>query len=161
MASFAAVSLAHQVLDRPAAGGSPLGVGDTVSLAVGFVGVLVIALLAYGLVFLFACRSRIDDYTALIVDGLSAARLRRSLALEQHTVLLHGLLVGLGLGLLLAWTTSSVVGSGSGAGTVAASALIGIVSTTAIALWAGAGVARLVRGSAVGFHLAERGRLGT
>src|SRR5262249_26036697 len=101
MASFAAVSLAHQVLDRPAAGGSPLGVGDTVSLAVGFVGVLVIALLAYGLVFLFACRSRIDDYTALIVDGLSAARLRRSLALEQHTVLLHGLLVGLGLGLLL------------------------------------------------------------
>jgi hypothetical protein len=161
MASFAAVSLAHQVLDRPAASGSPLGAGDTVSLAVGFASLVVIALVAYGLVFLFACRSRVDDYTALILDGLPAARLRRSLALEQHTVLLHGLLVGLGLGLLLAWTTSSIVGSGSGAGTAAASALIGVLSTSAIALWAGAGVAKLVRRSAVGFHLAERSRLGT
>ena len=161
MAAFAAVSLAYQVLDRPAASGSPLGVGDSVSLAVGFTALVVVALLAYGLVFLFASRSRVDDYTALIVDGLSAARLRRSLALEQRTVLVQGLLLGLGLGLLLAWTTSSIVGSGSGAATVATSALIGVLLTTAVALPAGAWVAGLVRRSAVGFHLAERGWLGT
>jgi hypothetical protein len=161
MGSFASISLAHQLLNRPAGTVSSLGLGDIVGLAVGFTGLVVMALLAYGLVFLFAYRSRVDDYTALIVDGLSPASLKRSLAFEQHAVLVQGLLVGLGLGLVLAWTTSSVMSLGSGADTMTRSAIIGLLATTAVGVSAGAAVARLVRSTAVGFHLVERGRLGT
>jgi len=161
MGSFASISLAHQLLDRPAGTVSSLGLGDIVGLAVGFTGLVVMALLAYGLVFLFAYRSRVDDYTALIVDGLPPTSLKRSLAFEQHSVLVQGLLVGLGLGLVLAWTTSSVMSLGTGAGTMTRSAIIGLLATAAIGVSAGVAVARVVRSAAVGFHLVERGRLGT
>ena len=161
MGCFASISLAHQLLDRPAVSARSLGLGDIVGLGMGFTGLVVTALLAYGLAFLFAYRSRVDDYAALIVDGLSPASLKRSLAFEQHAVLVQGLLVGLVLGLVLAWTTSSVMGLGTGAGTMTRSAIIGLLATAAIGAPAGAAVARLVRNAAVGFHLVERGRLGT
>jgi hypothetical protein len=150
VASFAAVAFAYQELGQSAAGASALGQGVAGGLAIGFVCSMVAALLAYGLVFLFACRSRTDDYAALLVDGLPAASVRRSLQIEQHAVLAVGLLVGLALGLLLAWSNSPGTGSGG--------AIAGLLATAAIGLGAGLTVARYVRRSAVGFRLVEQAR---
>jgi hypothetical protein len=122
------------------------------SLAIGYTTALAAGLLAYGLVLVFACRSRTDDYTSLLVDGLSAAAVRRSLRIEQHTVLAGGLIVGLVLGLVLAWATSP----GSFAST--SSAVTGALVAAAIAVLTGLTVAWLVRRSAVGFHLVEQSR---
>jgi hypothetical protein len=159
MASFAAITLAYRVVDRAGAG-SPFGQASIVGVALGLASLVAVALLAYGLVFLFACRSRVHDYTALMVDGLPAAELGRSLGIEQHTVLMEGLLVGVGLGLLLSWTTWSIVDVGGGVGTFATSAVIGAVLITTIGASAGVGVAWIVRRIAVGFPLVEPGRLG-
>lgn len=155
IAAFAAVSLADQQLNRAALDGVVLGTGVAVSLTIGFLVAVAAALLAYGLLFLAACRSRADDYTALLVDGLPAAALRRSLRIEQHLVLAAGLVVGLALGLVLAWATSwsAVLGGPAPAGAAA-----GLVATAAVGLLAGGGVAWVVRRRAVGFGLVERGR---
>jgi hypothetical protein len=155
IAAFAAVAVADQELNRPALNGVVLGTGVAASLAIGFLVAVVAALMAYGLLFLAACRSRADDYTALLVDGLTAAAVRRSLRIEQHIVLAAGLLAGLALGVVLAWTTSwsALVGAPTLAGVV-----VGLVVTTAVGLLAGRGVAWLVRRRAVGFALVQRGR---
>lgn len=152
-ASFTAVAFANQVGHGP----GPLGSGVAVSLAVGFVTALGAALLAYGLVFLFAGRSRVDDYTALMVDGLSEAAARKSLEIEQHTVLVEGLGLGLVLGLVLVWASSTVTGAvGTAMGPEAIFA--GLVATAAIGLASGAAVARQVRRNAIAFGLVEQGR---
>lgn len=159
MASFAAITLAYREVDRVGAG-SLFGQASSVGVAMGLAGLVAVALLAYGLVFLFACRSRVHDYTALIADGLPAAELGRSLRIEQHTVLMEGLLVGLGLGLLLSWTTWPMMAFGSGLGAFARSVVIGAVLITTIGTSAGVGVAWIVRRNAVGLRLVEPGRMG-
>jgi len=159
MASFAAIALAYRELDRAGAG-SLSGQASTIGVAVGLASLVAVALLAYGLVFLFACRSRLHDYTALIADGLPTAELGRSLGIEQHTVLMEGLLVGLGLGLLLSWTTWPMMAFGSGLGAFARSVVIGAVLITTIGALAGVGVAWIVRRIAIGLRLASPGRLG-
>ncbi|HXM55467.1 MAG TPA: hypothetical protein VOB72_08755 [Candidatus Dormibacteraeota bacterium] len=155
IATFAAVALADQELDRPALGRVVLGQGVAVSLGLGFVVAITAALLAYGLVFLVACRVRSDDYTTLLVDGLPASSVRRSLRIEQHIVLAGGLLTGIVLGLVLAWATSwgAIVGAPTAAGTV-----VGLAATAAVGLGAGATAAWLIRRSGIGFALMERGR---
>jgi hypothetical protein len=155
IATFAAVALADQELNRPALGGVVLGTGVAVSLGLGFVVALAAALMAYGMVFLLACRARTDDYTALLVDGLPAGSLRRSLRIEQQVVLVGAVLVGLALGLILAWVTSwgALVGVPSATGAAA-----GLVATAVIGLALGLVVAWMVRRRAVGFGLVERAR---
>ena len=151
IASFSAVWFVGQVTG----GARSMGVGVAASLAIGFVTSMAAGMLAFGLVFLFAGRSRIDDYTALLVDGLREAEARRSLEIEQHTVLVEGLAVGLVLGLVLVWVSSA------GAGVAASTAPVlaaGLAATAAIGLAAGAAIARSVRRATVGFGLIDRGR---
>ncbi len=150
-AAFSAVALASQVLAGPA---SALGQGITASLAIGFASSTMTALLAYGLVFLVNCRSRVDYYAALLVDGLPAAAVRRSIEIEQNSVLLLGLGVGIAIGLILVVATASAGGqSGVALGAVAA----GLTATAAIGLAAGCTIAWLVRRHVVGFRLVEHG----
>jgi hypothetical protein len=163
MASLSAVALAHQELDRPAPAPMPGGQGVAISLGIGFAASTAAALMAYGLVFLSACRARMDDYTALLVDGLSVDKLRRSLWLEQATVLVISLLVGGALGLVVLWANAPAIGLEGGGGAIASSlsagaTAVGVVSTLAIGILAGAAVAWLVRRSAVGFRLLEYGQ---
>jgi hypothetical protein len=153
IASFTAVTFTNQVLHGP----GPLGSGVAVSLAIGFLTAVGAGLLAYGLVFLFASRSRADDYTALMVDGLSETAARKSLAIEQHTVLAEGLVLGLALGLVLVWASSTVPGA-VGAALAPEAVVGGLVATAVIGLASGAWVADRVRRSAVDFALVEQGR---
>lgn len=153
IASFTAVTFANQVEH----GSGPLGSGVAASLAVGFVTAVGAALLAYGLVFLFAGRSRVDDYTALMVDGLPEAAARKSLEIEQHTVLVEGVGLGLALGLVLVWASSTVTGA-EGTAMGPGPLVGGLVATAAIGLASGAAVARQVRRSVIDFALVEQGR---
>jgi FtsX-like permease family protein len=163
VAAFAAVAFADQVLVRMGADQGVVGQGDAGGLAVGFACSLAMAILAFGLVFLFAARARVDDYTALLVDGLPVTAVRHSLDIEQRTVLLPGLLIGLVLGLALALATSAGIGLGGTAGTLAsgrtpAAAILGLLMTIAIALPAGLLVARFVRQRTVDYQLFQRGQ---
>jgi hypothetical protein len=160
IASFTAVALATQALNPPD-GATVLGPDVGVSLAVGFVCALVAGILAYGLAFLLACRARTDDYTALLVDGLAAPALRRSVAIEQHTILAEGLVVGVLLGVVLAWTDLHGVSLGGQALASAPTTLASIVGAGGAAIagvLAGAAAAWLVRRSTIGYHLVEQGR---
>jgi hypothetical protein len=160
IASFTAVALATQALNPPG-GPTVLGPDVAVSLGVGFASALVAALLAFGLAFLLACRARLDDYTALLVDGLPALALRRSVSIEQHTILVEGLVVGVLLGLVLAWTDLHGVSLGgqalASAPTIIAS-IAGAGGAAVIGLLAGVTAGWLVRRSAIGYHLVDQGR---
>lgn len=159
VASYAAVALVDQVLDGP---GGALGQGVAVSLAIGFASAMASALLALGIVFLVTCRSRVDYYAALLVDGLRAGTVKRGVAIEQRAVLLLGLGAGLVIGLVLVLATASGIGFAGQAGVVAAapqptSLLAGLTGTAALGLLAGLVVAGMVRRNVVGFHLVEEG----
>lgn len=154
IATFAAVELALVQLGHPGAGFP--GPGVALSLAIGFSGALVSALLAYGLTFVFASRSRGDDYAALLVDGLQAASLRRSLGIEQHTVLAVGLLIGVGLGLVLVGADSPGLGLEGRQLSPLVPAVVGAISTASLGLILGVAVAWLARRSAVSFELVEQ-----
>lgn len=155
-ASFAGVALTSQVMTGS---GSAIGRGIAASLAIGFVSSLVTALLAYGLVFLVTCRSRVDHYASLLVDGLPADTVRRSVEIEQHAVLIDGLVAGVAIGLVLVLATASGIAQ---PGVIAsapppAAIAIGLIVTAAAGLLAGRLVGRLVRSHVVGFRLVERG----
>ncbi|HEY4025286.1 MAG TPA: hypothetical protein VGO86_02555 [Candidatus Dormibacteraeota bacterium] len=160
IASFTAVALATQLLN-PASTGTVLGPDVGVSLAVGFACAIVAALLTYGLAFLLACRARTDDYTALLVDGLPAPALRRSVAIEQHTVLVEGLLVGVALGLVLAWTDLHGVrldGQALASAPTTLGSIAGVGAAAVTGLAAGATAGWLVRRASIGYHLVAQGR---
>jgi hypothetical protein len=159
VATYAAVALVDQLLEGP---GGALGVGIAVSLTIGLASALATALLSYGLVFLAACRSRVDYYAALLVDGLPATTVRRSVEIEQQAVLVLGLVSGLVIGLALLLATASGVGLGGQAGAQAvppllASVITGVGATVAIGLSGGLVIARMVRSGVVGFQLVEQG----
>jgi hypothetical protein len=159
VASYAAVALVDQLLEGP---GGALGVGIAVSLAIGLASALATALLSYGLVFLAACRSRVDYYGALLVDGLPATTVRRSVEIEQQAVLVLALAGGLVIGMALLLATASGVGLGGQAGALAvppqlASVVAGVGGTAAFGLIGGLVIAGMVRRGVVGFQLVERG----
>jgi hypothetical protein len=142
--------------------GGALGAGIAVSLTIGLASALATALLAYGLVFLAACRSRADYYAALLVDGLPATTVRRSVEIEQRTVLLIGMATGLVLGLVLVLATGSSIGLGGQAGALAvapqpAAVIAGLVVTAALGLIGGTVLGGAVRRGVVGFRLVEQG----
>jgi len=159
VAAYAAVALVDQLLQGP---GGALGVGIAVSLTIGLASALATALLSYGLVFLAACRSRVDYYAALLVDGLPATTVRRSVEIEQQAVLVLGLAAGVVIGLVLLLATASGVGFGGQAGAQAvppqlASVVAGVVATAASGLVGGLVIAGIVRRGVVGFRLVEQG----
>jgi hypothetical protein len=159
VATYAAVALVDQLLQGP---GGALGVGIAVSLTIGLASALATALLSYGLVFLAACRSRVDYYAALLVDGLPATTVRRSVEIEQQAVLVLGLGAGLVIGIALLLATASGVGFGGQAGALAvppqmASVIAGVGVTAAVGLAGGLVIAGMVRSAVVGFRLVEQG----
>jgi hypothetical protein len=159
VAAYAAVALVDQFLQGP---GGALGVGIAVSLLIGLASAVATALLSYGLVFLAACRSRVDYYAALLVDGLPATTVRRSVEIEQQAVLVLGLAAGLVIGLVLLLATASGVGLGGQAGALAvaprmASVVAGVGATVAFGLIGGLFMASMVRRRVVGFRLVEQG----
>jgi hypothetical protein len=158
VAALAALAFAHQALDRPASSPSLPPGGATLSLAVAFVGALATALLAWTLAMRLASRSRREDYAALLLDGLQVDTLSRSLQIEQRTVLGIGLAAGLGLGFAVFAVTSADLPlpgrSGTGLGSPSGTAtLVGLLATAALAVLPGAGLARLVRRTAVSFDV--------
>lgn len=115
-AVFSAVTLASLAWDGTGrATWAPLLDELSVSLAVGLAGSAVAALTADGLVFLFAVRRRTPDHVSLLLDGLPARSLRRSLAIEQYVVLMVTLVMGAVLGLTLAWAAAPPPGPSLGA----------------------------------------------
>jgi hypothetical protein len=159
VASYAAVALIDQLLNGP---GGALGLGIAVSLSIGLASALATALLTYGLVFLGACRSRVDYYAALLVDGLPATTVRRSVEIEQQAVLVLGLVGGLLVGLVLMAATASGIGLGGQAGALAmppqpAAVIAGVGGTAALGLIGGLTIAGMVRRGVVGFRLVEQG----
>jgi FtsX-like permease family len=159
IASYAAVALVDQLLSGP---GGALGLGIAAGLAIGFVTALATTLLAYGLLFLVVCRSRVDYYAALLVDGLPATTVRRSVEIEQQAVLVTGLTAGLVIGMLLLAATASGIGLGGQAGTLATppqwpAVIAGVGGTAALGLIGGLMIAGVVRRGVVGFRLVELG----
>jgi FtsX-like permease family len=159
IAAYAAVALVDQLLRGP---GGALGLGIAISLSIGLAAALATALLTYGLVFLVACRSRVDYYAALLVDGLPAKTVRRSVEIEQQAILVLGLAAGLAIGLVLLVATASGVGLGGQAGALAAApqpaaVIAGAGGTAALGLIGGLVIAGLVRRGIVGFRLVEQG----
>jgi hypothetical protein len=157
--AYASVALVDQVLNGP---GGALGAGIAVSLTIGLASALATALLAYGLVFLAACRSRVDYYAALLVDGLPATTVRRSVEIEQRAVLLLGMTTGLVIGLVLVLATGSSIGLGGQAGALAvapqpAAVIAGLVVAAALGLSGGTVIGGAVRSGVVGFRLVEQG----
>jgi len=157
--SYAAVALVDQLLDGP---GGALGVGIAVSLGIGLVTALATAMLAYGLLFLVICRARVDYYAALLVDGLPATTVRRSVEIEQQAVLVLGLAAGVVIGMLLLLATASGIGLGGQAGVLAmppaaAAVVAGVGGTAALGLIGGLTIAGMVRRGVVGFRLVEQG----
>lgn len=159
IALFAAVSLAHDALDGWALGSSHPSLNVSFSLASGLAGCIVVVFLIYGLLFRFACRSRADDYEALVLDGLPVDAIRRCLAVEQRMVLTISLLVGLGLGLALLWANASAIGPEDGglpiAGILSVATVIGVLSTTVIVLLVGEAVVRMMGRSVIGLHFLQ------
>jgi hypothetical protein len=163
IASFATVVFVGQELDRWALGSSRPGQSGSFGVAMDFAGSMVAVFLVYGLVFRFACRSRVDDYMALLLDGLPVIAVRRSLAIEQRAVLLISVLVGLVLGLALLWANAPATGLEDGADVTASvlfagAVVLGTLSTTVIWLLAGEAVLWLVGRSLVDFNLLEHER---
>lgn len=159
IAAYAAVALVDQLLGGP---GGALGLGIAVSLSIGLVAALVTALLTYGQVFLVACRARVDYYAALLVDGLPATTVRRSVEIEQQAILVLGLAAGLAIGLVLLLATASGIGLGGQAGALAAApqaaaVIAGVGGTAALGIIGGLVIAGVVRRGAVGFRLVELG----
>jgi hypothetical protein len=159
VASYAAVALVDQLLEGP---GGALGVGIAVSLAIGLASALATALLTYGLVFLAACRARVDYYAALLVDGLPSTTVRRSVEIEQQAVLLVSLAGGLVLGLVFLLATASGIGLGGQAGALAVPPLPGAVilgagATVGLGIAGGLAIASAVRRGVVDFRLVVQG----
>jgi hypothetical protein len=159
IASYAAVALVDQLLNGP---GGALGLGIAVGLGIGLVTALATTLLAYGLLFLVVCRSRVDYYAALLVDGLPATTVRRSVEIEQQAVLVLGLAAGLVIGMILLAATASGIGLGGQAGVLAAppqpaAVIAGVGGTAALGLIGGLVIAGMVRRGIVGFRLVEQG----
>jgi hypothetical protein len=82
-----------------AQGREPLGL---VVIAAGTLAVLVITLLGFGVHFRATAGERAEEYAALVLSGLPAGDLRRSLALEQRAVIWQSLASGALLGVVLA-----------------------------------------------------------
>lgn len=165
VATFAAVGLAAQALGGSLLRRDPFLQADTLNLTIGFVAAVTIAMTAYGLIFWFVCRLRMDDYAALLMDGLALPALRRSLRIEQHAVLSVALVVGVGLGLVLVWANlpDIVLPGRRNATTNFASpvaVVVGAVCTTVTGVLVGAIVAWLVRRRAVSFSLLQLRRRG-
>jgi hypothetical protein len=104
----------------------------------------------------------VDYYAALLVDGLPASTVRRSVRIEQHAVLLLGLVVGLAVGLVLVIATAPRIGLGGQVGALASAphpvaVAAGLALTAVLGLVAGVLVARAIRDSVVGFRLVEQG----
>jgi len=83
------------------------------TLVLGFFAALVAAVVGFGLHFLAAVRTRLDEYAILQANGLSAGLVRRSLANEERLVLAQSLLAGAVLGLLMAFAVLPAVQLGS------------------------------------------------
>ena len=71
-------------------------------VAAGTLAVLVITLLGFGVHFRATAGERAEEYAALVLSGLPARDLRRSLALEQRAVIWQSLASGALLGVVLA-----------------------------------------------------------
>lgn len=159
VATYAAVALVDQLLEGP---GGALGAGIGVGLTIGLAAALATALLTYGLVFLAACRSRVDYYAALLVDGLPGTTVRRSVEIEQQAVLLVSLAGGLVIGLVLLLATASGIGLSGQAGALAvpplpASVILGAGVTVVLGLAGGLAIAGAVRRGVVDFRLVVQG----
>ncbi|MDQ6773288.1 MAG: FtsX-like permease family protein, partial [Candidatus Dormibacteraeota bacterium] len=85
------------------------------TLALGFGAALAIAVIAFGLHFLAAARTRNSDYAVLQANGLSRGMMRRGLWVEQTVLLLHSLVSGIVLGLILAVAVLPALALGSSA----------------------------------------------
>jgi hypothetical protein len=96
-----------QILDRrsmeTAANQQSLRLNLDAGLLIGFVAALMLAIFAFALHFFLATRARLDEYAILQANGLPQATILRTLHLEQAVILIYGVLVGAGLGLVLAW----------------------------------------------------------
>jgi hypothetical protein len=108
------------------------------------------------------CRSRVDYYASLLVDGLPATTVRRSVEIEQQAVLVLGLAAGLVIGMILLAATASGIGLGGQAGALAtppqpAAVIGGVGGTAAVGLIGGLVIAGVVRRGVVGFRLVEQG----
>lgn len=87
---------------QAAALADPLGLGLEADLLAGFGAALALAVAAFGLHFLIAVTGRRSEYAILDANGLEPATVRRSLAIEQASLLGFSLVVGTVLGLVLA-----------------------------------------------------------
>jgi hypothetical protein len=154
VATFAAVALAGLLLGR---GAMPRLVGDGAfrhgllgALSVGLAAAVALTLLGFAGGFAHACRSREADYAALMVDGLPARSIRRSLAVEQGHVLLLGLPLGAVLGLLAGWSVAPATGldaavAGPAGGLSAAASILGLLLALTPFLLGGLLAARLAQ----------------
>jgi hypothetical protein len=109
-------------------------------LVVGSAVALLVAVVAFGLHFVGAARRRLQEYAALLLSGLPVGAVRRSLAVEQRTVLWHSLLAGalVGVGLALALLPTGELRTDLPTGVLAlAAALAGFLALALIVAWSG------------------------
>jgi hypothetical protein len=157
-AALTAIALRDQGLDQSVQDLAAGAQGSATSLAVGFGASVIIGVLAYGVVFLSACRSRMDDYRALLVDGLAVDAVRRSIELEQATVLTLSLVAGIGLAWVLLWANAPAIGFEDGSDIATGSlssdvATLGVTVAATIGILAAGAVAWYARRTAVRFDL--------
>jgi hypothetical protein len=100
---------------QSAALGDPLRVALDATLVVGFLAALTLTVVGFGLHFLMAGRLRLGEYAVLRANGLSAAVVGRSLAIEQAVLLGYGMAVGAVLGLVVAFAVLPAIQLGSDA----------------------------------------------
>jgi hypothetical protein len=102
-----------QVYDRTALESatvhSPQQLELTSNLVLGFVAALILGLLAFALHFLIVARARVTDYAVLEANGMSPSTVRRSLLVEQFTLLAFCTLGGVLLGLVMSYVLLPVL----------------------------------------------------
>jgi hypothetical protein len=101
---------------QAAALSDPLRVALDATLVVGFLAALTMTVVGFGLHFLMAARVRLGEYAILRANGLSAAVVGRSLAIEQGVLLGYGMITGAALGVIVAFAVLPAVQLGSDPG---------------------------------------------
>ena len=98
-----------------------------------------IVVIAFGLHFLAVTRGRVAEFAILQANGLPWRRVRRGLLAEQLILLAYGLLVGAGMGLLLAWVILPELHLGTATSDLTPPTVLGVDRVTAA--YAAAGLA--------------------
>ncbi len=108
-----------QVYDRRAlelaAAQSPSQLELASNLILGFVAAIGLALLAFALHFILVSRARLSDYAILEANGMPQSTIRRSLVIEQLTVLVFSVVSGALLGVLVSYVLLPALQLGGGA----------------------------------------------